>query len=341
MSISKKELLSHVISFWPIEKLLLLFNNSDSKKIPILAYHRVYDIDNEDLFNHDLGLISASCDQFEWQVKYLKKYYTPITFHELDEIKKSKTKLPKNPVIITFDDGFIDNYINAYRILKENSMNAVFYVSTDYIGSSRLYWFDNIVHQIKCTEKNEITLNTINKVLNVSTEKDKNLSIDTVLGQAKIISDSERVKLVDELSIECAVNCRDNKSDHYPMSWSQVREISDNGCEIGSHSETHPILSKVSAVQLDAEIKGSKESIESYIDKPVISIAYPVGGKSAFNSDVINNVKQSGYKYGCSYVAGNNNLDNLDVLKLKRAHVERYTSNACFKAMLLLPSIFG
>ena len=97
--------------------------------VSIIAYHRVKDYD-ENSYAFDKNLINASCEEFEWQIRYIKKYFTPITFSELKDIVESKSDLPKRSIIITFDDGFDDNYNNAFRILNKYSVPATFFIST-------------------------------------------------------------------------------------------------------------------------------------------------------------------------------------------------------------------
>ena len=337
----KKDILAQFIGFWPVTKVLTVLCDLKSTSIPILAYHRVYNIKNHKHFHYDEGLVSASCEQFEWQVKYLKKYYNPITFHELNNSLKNNKKLPSNPVIITFDDGYIDNYSNAFRILKENNVVAVFYVSTQYIGTNKIFWFDDIVHHLKSTKKEKIFLNVIDEALDLSTDQGVKDSINTVLSRSKIISNEERLCLVEEVVLECDIGVADHEADHFPMSWDDVREISSYGCEIGSHSISHPILSQVSSKQLVNEINDSKKIIEKEIGKEVLSIAYPVGGLSACNDEVIRLVRDSGYKFGCTYIPGDNDLNGLNKYKLKRAHIETYTTNNYFKSIMLIPSVFG
>ncbi len=74
------------------------------------------------------------------------------------------------------------------------------------------------------------------------------------------------------------------------MNWEQIKEISDFGYEIGSHSRSHPYLTKLSLSTQKKEIIDSKHTIESHIEKNIISFAYPFGNR---NSQVINMVKDN------------------------------------------------
>ena len=81
--------------------------------------------------------IRVTKERFKEDTEYLKKEgYTTISFKELIKYKEGQGKLPKKPIIITFDDGYKDNYEYAYPILKENNMKAAIFVIGSRIGKT-------------------------------------------------------------------------------------------------------------------------------------------------------------------------------------------------------------
>ena len=126
-----------------------------------------------------------------------------------------------------------------------------------------------------------------------------------------------------------------------PMSWEQVREMSGNGMEFGSHTVSHPVLSRVEAGQLEFELHESRKTIEEKTGQPADVIAYPVGGQTEYSDAVMSVARNAGYRMGVSYIPGINPLDALREYELRRIHVERYTSRGEFQAALLLPKVFG
>ena len=96
------------------------------KGISVLMYHS---IDNNGVF------FTVKPEVFEKQMKYLKdKRYQVISLVKLIEILESDEPLPKKTVVITFDDGFEDNYINAFPILKKYGFLATIFLATGFIG---------------------------------------------------------------------------------------------------------------------------------------------------------------------------------------------------------------
>lgn len=97
-------------------------------RVPVLAYHRV-GLTHEPL--------TVSNDHFTQDLQQLKKHnYTTISLADLDSYLHGWGPfiMPPKPVLITFDDGYIDNYINAFPILQQFDMVATFYIISGMIG---------------------------------------------------------------------------------------------------------------------------------------------------------------------------------------------------------------
>jgi peptidoglycan/xylan/chitin deacetylase (PgdA/CDA1 family) len=111
--------------------------------------------------------------------------------------------------------------------------------------------------------------------------------------------------------------------------------MSNNHIEFGGHSVTHPILTNISAAQLDEEIAGSKREIEAHIGKEVLVFSYPNGQSS---SQVRDAVIRAGYAYSTAYFAGVAHPSQ-GCYDLPRIAVETDFSFSLFKANLLFPDI--
>jgi peptidoglycan/xylan/chitin deacetylase (PgdA/CDA1 family) len=188
---------------------------------------------------------------FENQMQYLSKVYNPISLEKMAQHIQNGTSLPSKAVAVTFDDGYRDNYENAYPILKKYDIPGTFFLITDYIGTGEIPAWD------------------------------KGYYI------------AEKILM---------------------LSWEQVREMSDNGISFGSHTLTHPFLTKISRKQVQKEIHFSKDIIEQRIGKPVTSFAYPSGD---FDSDIKEIVKKTGYSAAVSTISGYNCASN-DAYELRR-----------------------
>jgi len=339
---SKKDLLAKILSKSRLIILIRIFRALFPKPLIILAYHRIYDMKDENSFPFDPELISATPEDFKLQIEHLSQYFNPITFEDLLEFQNGNRKLPKDPVIITFDDGHTDNYTNAYPILKNLNTSATIFVSSDYLDSDDTFWFDQIAYFIYKTEKSNLSLNSDDfSICFNESIKSKRLATETTLRYLMTLQNSLRLSCIDELKNQLDVTIStDDQLKSSALSTDQVAEMSKNNIEFGSHTASHPILSKLTSTELEHELKQSKIDIERITNKPVNTIAYPVGGTSEFNQNVIIKCKETGYQFGISYISGIEQLPITSPYKIKRLHVERYTNMDYFKAMLVIPEIF-
>ena len=96
-------------------------------RVPILYYHRVED--------HLPPTKGVSPQAFAAQMEYLrKKNYRSISFEQLADYFIKGRPMPSRPAIISFDDGYLDNFTRAYPILKQNGFRATIFLVSDYIG---------------------------------------------------------------------------------------------------------------------------------------------------------------------------------------------------------------
>lgn len=100
-----------------------------SVRIPILMYH--YIGNNPNPADKARDALSTAPDKFDAQLGYLASAgYTPITFDTMYSALKGGGSLPSKPIILTFDDGYVDFYVNAFPILRKYGFRAVSFIPT-------------------------------------------------------------------------------------------------------------------------------------------------------------------------------------------------------------------
>lgn len=313
-----------------------------SSEVSILAYHRVLDVGQEERYSFDLDLVSASPTAFAWQMAYIKRHYAPITFATLLECLDGKAKLPRRAVIVTFDDGFDDNYRFAFPILRDLGVPATFFISSDYIGKVHTFWFERVVYILGSTEETRLDVAGFGRhELPPQLAARKRIAY-ALLEYLKRVSDPQRHEILQSLERDLGARCAvADPAQSRPMTWAQVREMASSGMEFGSHTATHPILANLDDAALRRELADSKDTIEGNIGQRVQTIAYPVGRSHAFDERTVRMSRELGYRLGVSYIPGVVAPRDLnDPYRLKRLHVERYTTPRLFSAMMGLPRLF-
>jgi peptidoglycan/xylan/chitin deacetylase (PgdA/CDA1 family) len=309
-------------------------------EVPILAYHRVCEVPEEDAYPFDIELVSASPAAFRRQMVYVRERYTPITCATLIAALRGEIPLPARPVIVTFEDGFDDNYRYAFPILKALRMPATVFLSTGYIGGERTFWFDELAHQVLTTGKDRLDLDDINVRFSLGNgPAARRAAVGQLLKYVKSISNAARLQLLDRLREELGA-CHDDTGLSRPLTWQQVREMADGGIEFGAHTVSHPILSQLGEEELRHELEESRRTIERHLGSSVQALSYPVGGSSAFSGRERRAAREAGYTLAVSYMHGINRIARLDKYGLRRLHVERYMEDSWFAAMMIMPGSF-
>ena len=207
----------------------------DKIKIPVICYHSI----NKDPSGKSPIIISP--EKFRQHLKAIKDNgYTTLTMTQFNDYILGDKPIPEKSVLLTFDDGYMDNYTNAFPILKEFNMNATIFVISSYLDGKEY------------------------------------------------------------------------------MSPSNVKEMSDYGIDIESHTVSHLRLSELSYEQQLNELKNSKDALEKLTNKPVVSIAYPEG---KYNEDTTKAVKEAGYSMGFTIDRGYVGVGD-DTVKLNRLCVD-------------------
>ena len=262
-------------------------------------YHRIGD---KDFCQYDGGVFSATAKEFEEQLIYFKTHFTVITQTEAYHLISSQN-ITDRYLIITFDDAYIDNYTIAYPLLLKHSLNACFFVPTSFIEGDIIPWWDQIAYIIKATTKKSFTV----PFGAYSEIKIKNM--DVAIRQAlKEFKSCKTLSTSDKLSLlKASTNFKgDIPLDNMFMSWRMLREMSENGMDIGSHTCKHNILSHLSAETQKLELIQSKSLIEKNIGSQVIAVAYPVGKKDTYSSETLSSAIQAGYMLGYNFEKGIN-----------------------------------
>ncbi len=276
----------------------------------ILAYHMIVPEPN--------GFYpETSTFTFEREIAHLSAHYRVLPLMELAE-RIERNESIKGCVSITFDDGFRDNYVNAFPILKKYRVPATIFLTTGNIESQKPPWFITLRHAFFKTRKDHFELQfngqSILKPMGKpaarfsASEAVMNLVIQSPDAQkAEILS-----KTFEYLQIDSFSDLRD-----LMLSWDQIRQMVSHGVSFGAHTVSHPVLSQIPAIHASEEITRSKETIELAIGRKVTTFAYPFGKRSQYTPAIPVLLKDLGFKCAVSTEYGANS-HGTNVFELNR-----------------------
>jgi peptidoglycan/xylan/chitin deacetylase (PgdA/CDA1 family) len=332
----KRELIANLLHRVGALRLLERVRFTDS--LLVLNYHRVM---NPHECTFDRGVISASPDQFYEQAAYFKSHFHVTGLPELLEQMDSGKPLQGFRTMITFDDGYVDNYQNAFPILRSLGLPAVFFLPTSYIGTTRVPWWDQIANLLRRSSNTTIRLDYPEER---TFELDKT-SLEESIRQVLLLYKSPGVhdteRFVEMLERECGVPRLECAEPPLFMNWEQGREMLANGMEIGSHTHSHRILSKLSEEGQIEEMSKSRELLERHLNTQLKSLAIPVGGLHCFNESTERALRVTRYQMAFSFYGGINRGNGLQRFDIKRTGVDRDMSFAMIRFNALQAATMG
>ncbi len=249
----------------------------------VLCYHRV----NDDAHPFFPGI---RVDLFRRQMETLRRNFTVLPLAELAE-RARRDDLPRNGVAVTFDDGYRDNYTNAFPVLRDLGLPATIFLTTDALDRNALLWHDRVFDAFHRARKPEARppLGAVLARLRRSSPEERDREID---------------RLLEELGIGPGVPQGWEK-----LTWDQAREMAPQGISFGAHTIDHPILTFVSEEEAKRQIRESKKRIEAELGSPITMFAYPNGGASDFDRSTERIVEEEGFSLAVTTLAGGNDAE--------------------------------
>lgn len=299
--------------------------------IIIIAYHRIISHDENAINSY----ISVDITKLGKQIEFFKKYFTVISLEEAIRLFKTNT-IDKQYLVMTFDDGYKDNYSLGLDTFIEHKVQPAIFVTTDCIENQTMLWPDvvrNIIYNAKITT--EVLLDVPGITVRGSS-RSKISGFKIIANFMKTLNNDDRNSYIDKLEILFG---KRSPNDRLMLNWDEISTLHENGISIGSHTVCHPVLSALSEEAVITELTASKEVIEKELGIPVRFFAYPNGTCHDFNDQIVSHVKSAGYEAAVTTIRGVNK-DNCDLFRLRRTGIYLTDSIPVIKAKIVYESFF-
>ena len=237
-------------------------------KFVILTYHRVG--------SGGVPLYSALGPKiFEAQMHFLRHRYRIVSLDTLAE-ELSNPGPVEQAVAITFDDGYRGVYTHAFPILKKCQIPATIFLTVGAIDGNTVAWYDKVFLALSVAPGNklDLVLNRPRRFL-LPTPAARLQAAEEIISYLRILPNEERKQFCIEL--ERLVPLPDEGVANRMLTWEQIHEMQRGGVSFGSHTLTHPAISRLDPAALEEELRDSKSSLEERLRAPVKDFAYPFG----------------------------------------------------------------
>lgn len=276
----------------------------------ILLYHRVTDC--EDLIDYAPNGIAVRPETFEAHIKYLVQRYNLISLSELTERLNSPEPLPKNTCVVTFDDGWRDNYDTAFPILQRYGVPATIFLATNFVEGGTWFWEERAKYLLAHIYSSYVRGGKDVRGALASTCEEAGVGELTRLARISVpgylteIVNTVRCErgdngpgFVDELEKILATHGLTEPRRF--LNWEEVRKMSLEGIEFGMHTKSHTSLTGCSEAQIEEELQGSRDAVYARLKNTSGVFAYPYGKT---NAAVRRSVLANGYRCACTTELG-------------------------------------
>ncbi len=332
--ISKLELLAHTLDVTGGGRVLRSVRTWNG--VLILNYHRIGDPANSP-FDHDLW--SASVVDFERQIGFLAKNFDVIG---LSDLEHSLNQPRGQFVMLTFDDGYRDNYSAAFPILKSHGVSATFFIATGFIDCPRAPAWDELAWMLRTTTAASIAANEWLPSSVSLAESDRQRTFSRLLSVYKSLGFELTEPYLDFLADVLGTGrCPLSLAHDQWMTWDMLREMQAGGMTFGGHTVDHPILANATSDQQDWEVGECRRRLIEELGQPIDAFSYPNGQRGDFNEFTRAALRHYDYRWAFGFFGGYCPPGYADHFALCRRGIETEIDLARFRAITTLPQLFS
>jgi peptidoglycan/xylan/chitin deacetylase (PgdA/CDA1 family) len=282
-------------------------------KTVVITYHRFSELESA---------TRTSARTFAAQLDYLGAHYTIVPLSLIAAHLTRGVELPRRVAAMTIDDGYRDAYDIAFPILRQRRMPATVFVVTDFIDRKAWMWPDKVRFLALNTPMKQIAAPVAGDqlCLELSDRRARLAAADRVNAVLKRLPNKAKEEAIARLALTLDLPLPElPPADFGPLTWEQAREMMAGQIEFGSHTVTHPILTRVDDAQLWHELGASRSRIEAVLGKRADLFCYPNGDVDA---RVLRTAERAGYQCAVTTRHGLND-GTVHPLDLRRIDAER------------------
>lgn len=274
----------------------------------ILLYHGVTDQPADGIENCQGKHLPLA--EFEDQMRLVAQTAFPMTLRDMAGRLAAGRPLPPRAVAVTFDDDYANVHALALPTLRRHQVPATFFLTTGFVGTSRLYWTDLAEHCVNRTRTSALRLT--DPAWAGDYELDGPAGRMRVLGELKArlkaLPPGHRDRCLAELTQASGVRPDQGHAANYAhLDWDQVRELDDPPhYEVGGHTVNHEILAYLDDEALERETGGCLDALRRELGRPVDLFSYPEGQENHFDDRVIAALRRRGVSICPTALAGTN-----------------------------------
>ena len=288
----------------------------------VVNYHR---IGNRDTTLFDPEIYSIDQQGLSDQIAFLKKNYDLLQPRDAVDIILGRVKPSALSVMLTFDDGYLDNLTLAVPVLQAHKATAAFFLVTGYLDDpDQTTWWDETGWLVRKCIGRKLTISQPEPWSVDVTAANVDDVIRDVLLRLRRPGTDEKL-LIKEMRLCVGMNGEAlNTGTRLLMNWAEARQLQDAGMTIGLHTHTQSILAKLDEGQQRQELTTCQRLMRDRLGIEASLFAYPVGTRAAFTAATKRLVEDVGFEAAFSFYGGTNTFGEIDRFDVRRVAFPAY-----------------
>src|SRR6266516_211807 len=283
------------------------FIRRPERRLIILNYHR------------------ATGENLRRQLLYLRRHYRILHLETaLEELyspcnKGKELHDRRMPLVLTFDDGYRDNYPYGFALARELQIPMTIFLIPAYIESGQCFWWLEGERLVSHAQVDKVTIE--GRTYSLREPEERGLlvrRIDAGLRYATAVSERETFLAAVRTALAVPSPVAENV-DLRPLTWAEIREMEASGwVSFGAHTMHHPILAYLAdPAEVQREVEECRTVLEQQLGHPVRTFAYPVGQPEHIGDAALRAVQDAGYDWAVTTIHGSNSSQS-DPYQLRR-----------------------
>lgn len=284
---------------------------STSSPVSVITYHGVVPPGYQMKYSLlDDALVSP--ELFRSQVRLLKKHYNVISPDQFLHWLRDRETLPERAVLLTCDDGLLNNLTGMLPILQEEEMKCLFFVTAASLRDTpEMLWYMELCIMLMDApgQDQSMVLRGV-RIPEISAERTqrntlwqelvKTLSRTDTLGRREFMDEAARRFGLQPAWRERLLDDPLLRARFQPLRLSELRQLVDAQMTIGAHTLSHPVLAEQASELTRAEIVECRKALEDSLGQKVWAMAYPFGTPSSVGAREYKLAAEAGYE--CAFV---------------------------------------
>ena len=311
------------------------------RRVVVLMYHRVLP-DGADTFSEDGIIVTPTT--FARHLRFLKRYFHPLSVDELAGALHSGRPLPSRGCLITFDDGWHDNVTHALPLLEAHDVPAVVFLATDYVGSSSCFWQERLTRRMYRAVEAEGPPRTLVETHTSSDVRllppaERRRAIRAAVTGMKQWPAADVARFESRLGEALAganIDLASHGDDRF-MDWQDAARLAPPSPLVAAaHGCSHLPLTTLPPAKAEHELREARARVQAVLGRQVTAIAYPNGN---YDDTVVRLAGQAGYRIGFTTQRGLVSGGD-DPLRLRRLNVHEASTRSLPEFLCIILGVF-